>query len=520
MYQILLADDEQIVIDSLTFILERNFPSQVELYSARSGSDAAEICRQHAIDIAFMDINMPGLNGIEAIKKIRECRPAVVIIVLTAFDRFEYAQQAVNLGVFEYLSKPVNRNVITATLRSAMSSVDQNRRREISEIQIREKLDSVATIVESDFIYSMIFPSDKGNDLDSYLNFFDISETSFFFVIFEILDFPESGRSQMYGTLRDILATAAQCVIGPLMRNRVVVFFPAVEELRCSEAASEAFVHSLYARLCTRLGLRIKVGVSRVESGLSRSLSAYNESLTALNSSDEQVGVFFAGHLDASLIHGDEYPVDIEKKLFDRVQAGDVQSVHSLFNALVGWLEQHLPDERGVAIWKLVEILVSVRKLARDMHHRFGGFSVWKDSWRKVNSYTDISSLAGWVLSEVDECLAVIVEHKQRRMSPIIVKACAYIDANLVKDIFLDDIAGRVEVSPFYFSKLFKEETGENFIDYLTMARIQKAKELLRDLSKSIKEVSAESGYSDPNYFSKLFKKAVGLTPTEYRERV
>ena len=74
-----------------------------------------------------------------------------------------------------------------------------------------------------------------------------------------------------------------------------------------------------------------------------------------------------------------------------------------------------------------------------------------------------------------------------------------------------------MEISPFYFSKLFKEETGANFIDYLTMARIERAKGFLRDKARSVKEISAAAGYADANYFSKLFKKVVGLTPTEYR---
>ena len=75
-----------------------------------------------------------------------------------------------------------------------------------------------------------------------------------------------------------------------------------------------------------------------------------------------------------------------------------------------------------------------------------------------------------------------------------------------------------MNLSPYYFSKLFKEETGENFIEYLTKLRIQKAKELLVDKEKSMKEICGQVGYSDPNYFSRIFKKSVGVTPTEYRE--
>ena len=77
-----------------------------------------------------------------------------------------------------------------------------------------------------------------------------------------------------------------------------------------------------------------------------------------------------------------------------------------------------------------------------------------------------------------------------------------------------------VDISPYYFSKLFKQETGGNFIEYLTEVRLRNARELLKDSGLSIKEICAESGYSDPNYFSRIFKKYEGVTPSEFREKL
>lgn len=524
MYKILLADDEQIVIDSLSFIFERNFPEQLELFSARSGRDAITVCQTNKIDIAFMDINMPGLNGIEAIKDIKTFHPALLVIVLTAFDRFDYAQQAVNLGVFEYLSKPVNRNKIAETMRNAMSAVDLYRRKQQSEIQIREKLDSVVNIVESDFIYSLIFPSDKTGDIESYLDFFNITDPCFYFMTMEISDIPEKQRAQIYQTVRDSIFSSINCIIGPLMRNRIVVFVPVEREAFASSGeplqTRTSFVNSLHSRLATRLGLKVKIGVSPIVGDMSKSLSAYNESLKALISIEESNAVVYSKDSAEVVSESSCYPVEIEKKLLDRSTAGDIQSVHSLFASLCSWIREQYPDDLSVLKSKLFEILILVRYQTRKVQSHFGGFSVWKDSWRHFENLNDTVQLEKFVLAEIDECLGVISEHKQSRMSPLIIKACTIINENLSSEISLEEISKRVEISPFYFSKLFKEETGENFIEYITIARMQKAKELLRDQSRSIKEISAASGYADPNYFSKLFKKVVGMTPTEYRESV
>ena len=102
----------------------------------------------------------------------------------------------------------------------------------------------------------------------------------------------------------------------------------------------------------------------------------------------------------------------------------------------------------------------------------------------------------------------------------IIDRAKEYINENFRRDISLDDVSREVDISPYYFSKLFKQETGKNFIEYLTEIRLKNARELLQDSRLSIKEICAQSGYSDPNYFSRIFKKYEGVTPSEFRERL
>ena len=97
-------------------------------------------------------------------------------------------------------------------------------------------------------------------------------------------------------------------------------------------------------------------------------------------------------------------------------------------------------------------------------------------------------------------------------------QAKQYIELNYAKDIDLDEVSKYLQISPYYFSKLFKKKTGKNFIEYLTQIRMEHAKILLSSSSMSMKEICMEVGYSDANYFSRAFKKNVGLSPTEYKE--
>ncbi|HIS07878.1 MAG TPA: helix-turn-helix transcriptional regulator, partial [Candidatus Choladocola avistercoris] len=107
---------------------------------------------------------------------------------------------------------------------------------------------------------------------------------------------------------------------------------------------------------------------------------------------------------------------------------------------------------------------------------------------------------------------------KEEHANQLVVRAEEYIRDNYHRDLSLDEVSRQLDLSSYYFSKLFKEETGSNFVEYVTNLRIGRAKEMLSQEECSMKEICAEVGYSDPNYFSRIFKKNTGLTPTEYRE--
>ena len=128
------------------------------------------------------------------------------------------------------------------------------------------------------------------------------------------------------------------------------------------------------------------------------------------------------------------------------------------------------------------------------------------------------SDLRGWFVSSFgDECRD-IRKKKEEHANQLVVRAEEYIRDNYHRDLSLDEVSRQLDLSPYYFSKLFKEETGSNFVEYVTNLRIGRAKEMLSQEECSMKEICAEVGYSDPNYFSRIFKKNTGLTPTEYRE--
>ena len=226
MFNILVTDDEQIVIDSLSFIINKNFAEELKVFTALSGTEAIEIVMKENIDIMFMDINMPGLSGLETVNVITKLKPNIVFVILSAFDRFQYAQEAINLGAYKYITKPVNRNVVIETIRGAMQLVQEKQGKLSADMELHKKLDMVSPMIENDFIYACIYNNDKSVDLSSYLDYFNLTDNPWVFCCFEFPNINSDNQYSTYLKIHELLNTEHRCLVSSFIMNRIAVFFP------------------------------------------------------------------------------------------------------------------------------------------------------------------------------------------------------------------------------------------------------------------------------------------------------
>ena len=127
MYKIMIADDEGIVIQALKFIIEKHFGDSCVIESAKTGRSVIELAENFRPDIAFMDIQMPGINGIQAMKEIRKENSNIIFIILSAYNKFDYAKEAINIDVLDYINKPIEQDKIVEVLKKAMDRIDSER---------------------------------------------------------------------------------------------------------------------------------------------------------------------------------------------------------------------------------------------------------------------------------------------------------------------------------------------------------------------------------------------------------
>ncbi len=529
MYKIMLADDEGIVIDSLKFIIEKNFGKECIVEYAKTGRSVIELAEAFRPDIAIMDIHMPGINGIEAIKEIQKFNKHIIFIVMSAYDKFDYAKEAINLGVLEYLNKPVNRDTIVAVLQRSMQIIDDNREKRSNELLIKEKIENVIPLIESGFIYNILFQDDYLEDIMRYQELLGIEENCGYLYIVECGDKTEGYRlgnvvgagvkiQSYYQDIRAIIKDCMPGIVGPLMANRIIVFMPVKDEVSDYNQRIHTMesCRVLLQKLTQKIDIQFRIGIGSVKR-LDHLIESHREALNSLRNMDDEV--VHIQDMAIGCAYDADYPIQIEKRLFDRLKKGDVSATMKEAEAFFNWMEEAYPEAEMAVKLKVTEFVLYAEHLAYINAAMTYHFTDRAEYLTTIIGFEDYQGLKKWFVDKITDSARNIQKNSvEEQSSGTIARAKAFINNNYQKDISLDEVSREMDVSPYYFSKLFKEETGENFIEYLTAIRIAKAKELLENTDRSMKEICVEVGYQDPNYFSRIFKKNEGLTPTEYKE--
>ena len=528
MYRILIADDEGIMVESLKEIISREYAQDVEIATAKTGRTAIEQAENFHPDIVFMDIQMQGINGIAAIREIRSFNTSCLFYVISAYDKFDYAKDAISLGVEKYIMKPVSRDVIIRTVEDGMRKVDQIREKRSDQLKIQEKLETIIPVVENGFVTGMLL-SDDLRDEEYYRQLLEIREKNAYVeVIWFDPQNPEGGlispvesrvkAQENYMQIRSAIKSFQRSIIGPVMSDRIVVVVPHEDETITYDERIEAInqMRSLLQRLSQMLSMRVRAGIGRICRFADLRMS-YLEAVQALR--DSRARVVHIEDISAHGIYEDDYPIELERDIFTALSRGDVPAVQEKVNVFFDWMVRHDPEDLDSMPLKALGLVL------RSEHEAFNAGSVnyafdyRKDYLTQVNALSDSHEIRDWFQDNMTSIAATIQHQAQEKDESTVTRACKYIHENFYRELSLDDVSKEVNVSPYYFSKLFKEEVGENFIDYLTALRIKNAKELLRRPVLSIREAGLQSGYADPNYFSRIFKKHTGKTPREWREQ-
>ena len=526
MYRVLIVDDEPIEVQSVEFIIKNNLSALEVVGTARSGRTAVEKSESLRPDIVLMDINMPGINGLDAMKQIRTGNPAVHFLIVSAFDYFSYAQEAVALDADEYLLKPVKEEKLVESLKKVARRIDAQREKVRRELELKEKFELVVPVLETGFINTICMPEGPEEDLRNYSRLFGYEKTGGYVLVirFSERDGGAAGNrigvsvqsQQLYRKYRDILKNVCTCVVGPVVLNRLVVYVlddrgPGFEQKFAAVETAQRFF-----RRAEKLELGIGIGVGGYCADVGGARDSYRQALSALERLSDLKSEVPVLHFEDILDEGAGRPgcgtQDFVETVCLRADAGDADGALRIFSALFE-RRGNMPEP------DFDELKNSCISLFIGFDRRWGNWiEGYSPALEEVVSARGTEELRRTGVRFIAEAVRRIGENKRKKAGDIIGKADAYMEAHFDSEITLGGISKEVNLSPYYFSHFYKEETGVNFIDRLISIRIEKAKRMLAGTDASIKDVARQVGYADPNYFSKLFKKIAGVTATEYKE--
>ncbi len=531
MYRVLIVDDEPIAVESVVYMIKKNFETIDIVGTSRSGKDAIEKAYNLHPDIIIMDINMPGINGLDAMKQIRMVNPHVSFVVISAFDYFDYAVESVALGVAEYLLKPVKEAKFIETLGKVTEQINIRRVSMQKNLEQQERLEMIIPILETGFMNSLCLYGENTDELQNYCELFGYPVSSGYVMAIEFgqkkskkienkIGAGVQGE-KMYGEYKKIIKSSSNCVVGPIMLNRIIVYVFDDSKEECFEQKSRSVrVAQNILDRAARIYPDIYLGIGRFHINITDAKKSYQEALFALRalfSNEEEAGRY------SQILHVDDiiekaeysesdYEQQIEEEIYSRVVEKEEDQIQAAFEQLYA---------RMSADGSMTFSSIKNRMLGMVM-----GFGA---RWSRVlgDNYDVLSEIIGSPDKDalyrickryLSETILKITSLRQKKVNSIIEKANQFMEDHYAEEISLEDVAKEVNLSSYYFSRFYKEESGINFSDKLVNVRIDKAKELLKKEELSVKDVCFMVGYMEPNYFSKTFKKVTGYTASEYKK--
>ncbi len=519
---VVIVDDETLAREHVRRSIEWDRIGLELVGEAEDGREAIELIRSASPAIAIVDINIPYMDGIVVSEQIRCEQPVCQIVVLSGFDSFEFARRALRVGVLEYVLKPLQHEELTTALVRARdeyaSQVEQLRYRSQLEQQSRSRRD---TGVEAALVALLAshLPADEF-DASSVASLPLVSRHARMAVI------GIDGRENRWSGIQE-QNRWHEAICGVVRTTSDDSPWPAVlgpDGLPVVIAESENAMAELISRIreetSRRFQFTVSVGVSEPIESVSRVSAAYQDALAALRES------FFAGpeHTCLSPIPPRRHEVIVTNKsvILLALRMGRLDEIVELIDSAIVRVRLERLDVESVRLMTMEMAAAAeqfLRELDRDLHLIM---DEPERSWVAIaQTRENLSELRSWLVHLFERVLEEARDDRKFKTFRVVDQAAEYIRRHYAdSEMTLRSIADAGNVNPTYLSKVFKTQTGESVIEFLRRTRLERAKELMdRSPSTRVHEVADATGFSDPLYFSKVFRTHFGVSPRRYMRR-
>ncbi len=517
MLNVLLVEDELIVRKGLKAMIDWEQYNMNVAYEATNGEDALQIVHNHSVDVVITDIRMPLMNGIELTRLVKETFPQIKVMLLTCYNDFEYVQEALELGASCYLLKTdLEDGSIEKQLQKIAHEVNEERLNRKAYAELERKAEQTSTFFLENQIKTMLKDGEQTALRKDELRWLlsphlmmkmFVHENSFPVemvkrIIEKIVDRPFFVFSIEKGAIFALLSVSDDEWSD---KDRIEWMKQMIDKLT-EECLKQADLVSVYYTICQH-GNVLKQTYELLSEKARKHFfyNGYRHSINILRIPPRQSATF--------------RPLPLQT-LHELTILRNWAKVKEICESLFRYYEENEFDEDIVKV-NVVTIVETIMYGLQSNSHLFtsnwGSNSL--DFKERVKEITFFKEVKQWFFQGLDQLEESRVLFSGG-VNQVVKHAIAYIEMNYAEEITLEELSKEVGLSKSYLSTMFKKETGRNIVEYVNDLRIKKAKELILKSDLRIFEVAERIGFKDPKYFSKQFKRSVGVSPNDYKNQL
>lgn len=538
LYRIILVDDEEEVRQSIIKKIDWEDAGFSVVGDAENGQEALEKVEALEPDVILTDIRMPYMDGLSLAERVRQRYPSIKIVIFSGYDEFEYAKQAIKLNVTEYILKPVNVEELTAILKRIKSNLDEEIEQKRNVSLLRENYRRNLPILREQFLNELVGGTASSQNMEERLMEYHIPLAGAKKWVAAAIDIGKealgAGRELPLHRERDLIPISVKQLFGEKLEQycRCAVFTSSRasgSELALIAAIdgenSQTGLIDVLGDICKEirkiLEVPVTVGIGHSCQDLKDIGGSYKSAMDALG----YKAIVGAG---GTIYINDVEPVSsgllrfdsrAEAALMAAVKFGPREQIEEAVRAVVDKMidaKVHFSQCQAYMLSISSSMIQMIQQYELDITQLSEGDAA--DTFAIIPKMVKVEDFSRWLLSMALHINQAMNQERDNTMKQVIQKAKEYIMENYQDpDLSVEKICRQLHLSPAYFSTMFKKETGQAYIAYLTQVRLDKAVELLNKTDDKTYVIAAKVGYQEQNYFSYVFKKRFGVSPTKFR---
>jgi len=532
MIKIMIVDDEFVIRQGIITSIEWESMGMTIVGEAANGKEAYEKALSLEPHIIVTDVKMPVMDGLELTRRVRETMPKVRVIIISGYDEFQYAREALRMGVSEYLLKPIGADELVKLMLKQCNEIIQECKETDRETKIKSIFNENFYFMQERFVNDLVRGENSDWELilekSRELNL-DLCGKDYQAVIIDIDDYlliTEQMSSARKKAIKNNVKTIADRIIYPSTGS---LFFLSENGYLFSiinvKDSNRYDLNNLYREIQYEVrkshGITVTLGLSSIHKHTGGIPQAFSEAVQTINNKafkgkNQIISINDVNRAQASapVI----YPASEEKEIMDCIRTLDSEKLNSVLDRMYVKLagsEADYKDIKNICLRLITIAEIQLEELGVD----YGNQNKRQlDHYVDIEKYETVEDIKEWNKGIFHTIINAIQSSKNDKFKGIVKVAMQYSHEHYYEDIGVEHIAAITYVTPNYFSRVFKKEMGRSYTEWLNTVRLDKAKVLLKDLKLKVYEVAEEVGYNDYKIFTHNFKKYVGCTPKEYRE--